>query len=512
MLITSERGRRLLSIAVLRALGGPGSGNFGHAGRPGEVGGSGDTSESFGTDRDISEKYPKAPDVEARTETQVNSIRKQLARQGRLNSDGTVSLYHVTYTDNVSSITNKGLVPAFEKAAYQPEFVAKHSEYATYFWTSEKEAKDWTKENGGKVIEARIPITKETVRRIIPDEDWSDNINRGPETLIKGGLVAFIGGVPSVALRTLAALIPLHRAADSMLPRFRVALRASFKVAAREFPNERKVVVALEHALKQTMPRLLLDTFDEGGDATKIPSQRTLGGPGSGNFGHSGRPGEVGGSSDEGVPRIEDSTFKKGDKVLYRGKLAIFISRTIKHREIEQDGKRIFVAAFRVKPANSITALAGKLKFRFTRKSDAAESWAEEHAAELIKDITETTRDSIRFVVARLLDADTDLTSKEALAEISKAVGDEDRAELIARTETMRAVHAGQREAWSQATEAGLLTGDERPTWITTPDDKLCPICEELDGEIADEDGFYGDGQGPPPAHPRCRCTEGLTY
>jgi len=51
------------------------------------------------------------------------------------------------------------------------------------------------------------------------------------------------------------------------------------------------------------------------------------------------------------VERIADGTFQAGDAVIYNGKPAVFVGRTIKHREIEQDGKRIFVVAFRVKPA-----------------------------------------------------------------------------------------------------------------------------------------------------------------
>ena len=74
----------------------------------------------------------------------------------------------------------------------------------------------------------------------------------------------------------------------------------------------------------------------------------------------------------------------------------------------------------------------------------------------------------------------------------------------------MRAVHQGQREVWEQAVEDGLLDAGMKRTWIVTADDRLCPICEPLDGETADLDGlFAGEFEGPP-AHPNCRCTEGL--
>lgn len=50
--------------------------------------------------------------------------------------------------------------------------------------------------------------------------------------------------------------------------------------------------------------------------------------------------------------RIVDEDFQPGDAVTYKDAPAIFISSTLKHREIElADGRRIFVTAFRVKPA-----------------------------------------------------------------------------------------------------------------------------------------------------------------
>ena len=80
---------------------------------------------------------------------------------------------------------------------------------------------------------------------------------------------------------------------------------------------------------------------------------------------------------------------------------------------------------------------------------------------------------------------------------------------MIARTETMRASNMGQQEAWAQAKDKGLLTGKEKKEWITTPDDRLCPVCEPMDGKkvpMADEFDIEG-----PPAHPQCRCTIAIT-
>jgi hypothetical protein len=59
------------------------------------------------------------------------------------------------------------------------------------------------------------------------------------------------------------------------------------------------------------------------------------------------------------TPRIADEDFQPGDAVTYRGAPATFVSRTVKHREIEfADGRRLFVAAFRVKTAKNPAAVS----------------------------------------------------------------------------------------------------------------------------------------------------------
>lgn len=86
------------------------------------------------------------------------------------------------------------------------------------------------------------------------------------------------------------------------------------------------------------------------------------------------------------------------------------------------------------------------------------------------------------------------------------------RASLIARTETIRAVNAGQTAAWQDAKDQGLLT-DERRFWVVTPDDRLCPLCEVMPDQNAEGRAFdepFQSELGPvtgPPLHPACRCT-----
>lgn len=152
------------------------------------------------------------------------------------------------------------------------------------------------------------------------------------------------------------------------------------------------------------------------------------------------------------------------------------------------------------------------IDWKFDVTEPNAVKWIKDHAAEAVKDIDEATREQIREVVE---EAFTDQFDVDDLAdEIADIIGDEARADVIARTEVMRASNQGQLEAWEQATDAGLLTGDETKEWITTPDDRLCPVCEPLDGvNVAMNEDFDVDGEKVegPPAHPNCRCTVGLT-
>jgi SPP1 gp7 family putative phage head morphogenesis protein len=85
------------------------------------------------------------------------------------------------------------------------------------------------------------------------------------------------------------------------------------------------------------------------------------------------------------------------------------------------------------------------------------------------------------------------------------------RATTIARTETIAAANEGQRQLWLQAVGRGWLRGDENREWIATPDDRTCPECEDLNGEVAPLDAPFSSGEMSPPAHPSCRCATGLT-
>lgn len=151
--------------------------------------------------------------------------------------------------------------------------------------------------------------------------------------------------------------------------------------------------------------------------------------------------------------------------------------------------------------------------FSFDKTNEKAVEWAHDHAAETITGISEATREDIRDLVEGAFEDQYDVD--ELADRIEELIGDKARAETIARTETMRASNRGQTELWDQATDAGLLTGDEEKEWIVTPDDRLCAVCEPMDGETVPLTGRFtlntGERVDEPPAHPNCRCTIGLS-
>lgn len=161
---------------------------------------------------------------------------------------------------------------------------------------------------------------------------------------------------------------------------------------------------------------------------------------------------------------------------------------------------------------NSFRSAAPEVSgFAFDRTNPRAKEWVNEHVGELIDDMSKSTRERVKDLVERTVDGEFD--THDLADRITELIGDESRAETIARTETMAASNGGQREAWAQAVDDGLLNGDEKEEWITTPDGDTCDICQPMDGVTKPLGGkFNVDGEliDGPPAHPRCRCTTAL--
>lgn len=92
------------------------------------------------------------------------------------------------------------------------------------------------------------------------------------------------------------------------------------------------------------------------------------------------------------------------------------------------------------------------------------------------------------------------------------------RALNIARTETLRAAHGGQRESWRQAADAGVIPRDVRRHWIVTPDERLREehaAVIDMNPEGVGLDEPFETPLGPvfdPPLDVLCRCGVGLEF
>ena len=155
---------------------------------------------------------------------------------------------------------------------------------------------------------------------------------------------------------------------------------------------------------------------------------------------------------------------------------------------------------------------------QFDVTSDVAVEFIHEYGAKLITGINETTREALSSTLAEGFDKGESVEelSKRVREVFTQATGF--RAEMIARTESIRASNVATVEAYRQS---GVVEAKE---WLAERDDRTCAVCDSMDGKTIGLDANYfeaGDkvtsgGQsitvgeldvGEPPLHSNCRCT-----
>lgn len=173
--------------------------------------------------------------------------------------------------------------------------------------------------------------------------------------------------------------------------------------------------------------------------------------------------------------------------------------------------------------------------------------WIREHSGARITAISEESRRAIRELIAtgyergmtaaqlgRAIRSSIGLTPRQARAvanmrarmmadgipaeRIDKVTGRyaerllRQRAEVIARTEIIAAENAGQIELWQQQIDAGIIEATALKEWIVTPDDRLCPECQDMDGQQVPVSASFVGADDAPPLHPNCRCAIRLVF
>lgn len=219
------------------------------------------------------------------------------------------------------------------------------------------------------------------------------------------------------------------------------------------------------------------------------------------------------------------------------------------------DLEQVMIAAAQ-KAGTSTYALGGvDAELLFALIDERAVIYAQERVGNLIVEITEQMRETVRETIAQAelgqmtyqqaalrLQSTIPLTSRDSKAVdkfidkkfqqfmrdgLSEAksrikaqnVGAqyaakllESRTRTIARTEIMDASMSGRYLGWEAGVTAGYISNDSVKEWIAEPD--ACPICSALDGKLIGwndqwefpEGVTAGSTNRMPPAHPNCRC------
>lgn len=141
------------------------------------------------------------------------------------------------------------------------------------------------------------------------------------------------------------------------------------------------------------------------------------------------------------------------------------------------------------------------------------QAWVKEHGLEMAKIINGTTQEYLQALKPAIADAITAGASHDTIAEMLAGEFDKlstTRAQLIARTETMASVNAGQAAVYK-------VEGVEKKEWLATIDNETRDSHAAMDGvqvpidEPFDVDGEQmmqpGDAAGGPGNTCNCRCT-----
>jgi HK97 family phage portal protein len=163
----------------------------------------------------------------------------------------------------------------------------------------------------------------------------------------------------------------------------------------------------------------------------------------------------------------------------------------------------------RISPLTSATSrraverLAAELGVAFDLLQPGLLKFVEEHAAELVTQVTGTTKEALRAALAEGLVEGESIPALAARIREAAAFN-RDRATLIARTETVASTNGAQLRAVT-----GWVAGaSSRVTkrWLSAGDARVRPAHRALNGEKRSIDEAFSNGLQHP-GEPNCRCT-----
>ena len=137
----------------------------------------------------------------------------------------------------------------------------------------------------------------------------------------------------------------------------------------------------------------------------------------------------------------------------------------------------------------------------FGQINTQAAAWAHDHAATLVSQITDTTRDQLRATIAQGFADGLDI--KQIADRITdSAAFSKGRSLLIANTETAMASGEGSIAGFRRARDLGIKI---KKQWLDDPE--ACVICRtNADAGPIEIDDVFPDGSATVPAHVNCSC------
>ncbi len=154
--------------------------------------------------------------------------------------------------------------------------------------------------------------------------------------------------------------------------------------------------------------------------------------------------------------------------------------------------------------ATTIVNEAGMGAQLFNQINTRALAVARDRAADMVAQITDSTRDELRKIIS---DGISNSLTRDDIADLIQGtdpnVFSEDRAQLIAATEMRIANGEGALAGMQEVAAMGV---DVKKEWL--PDEDPCPVCQaNADQGPIDLDAAFESGDDSTPAHPNCLCT-----
>jgi SPP1 gp7 family putative phage head morphogenesis protein len=174
--------------------------------------------------------------------------------------------------------------------------------------------------------------------------------------------------------------------------------------------------------------------------------------------------------------------------------------KTLMEKELSGKSARLLLQLMTAAANKVIAEYALDVSFALINAN--ARTWLQTYTPKLSANLEQVNYETIRGQLLQGFDAGEGMRDLAARVNSTFDTFDKSRAEMIARTETIRAQEQGNQAVYKEA-------GFERKVWFANPG--CCELCEELDNKdvpIGEPyfDDDYGDGMAPP-RHVNCRCT-----